>query len=103
MEVVINPKTAKALGFDVPANLSAVRQWSIRSARSNAGWDGRTFLTKRLPKVATEMALNVLAYSMKRVMAIIGVAGIQSSGPSNCPGARNEHAGQSGLKRKAAI
>jgi hypothetical protein len=27
-----------------------------------------------LPKVATEMALNVLAY--KRVMAIIGVAGL---------------------------
>jgi transposase len=34
------------------------------------------FLTKRLPKVATEMALNVLAYNMKRVMAIIGVAGL---------------------------
>jgi hypothetical protein len=32
------------------------------------------FLTKRLPKVAAEMALNVLAYNMKRVMAIIGVA-----------------------------
>ena len=39
--------------------------------------DGAThFLTKRLPKVATEMALNVLAYNMKRVMAIIGVAGL---------------------------
>ena len=35
------------------------------------------FLTKRLPKVATEMALNVLAYNMKRVMAIIGVAGLR--------------------------
>ena len=34
------------------------------------------FLTKRLPKVATEMALNVLAYNIKRVMAIIGVAGL---------------------------
>jgi hypothetical protein len=34
------------------------------------------FLTKRLPKVATEMALNVLAYNMKRVMAIVGVAGL---------------------------
>jgi hypothetical protein len=40
-------------------------------------WMGWThFLTKRLPKVATEMALNVLAYNMKRVMAIIGVAGL---------------------------
>jgi transposase len=38
-------------------------------------WMGAThFLTKRLPKVATEMALNVLAYNMKRVMAILGVA-----------------------------
>jgi hypothetical protein len=34
------------------------------------------FLTKRLPKVATEMALNVLAYNMKRVMAIVGVGGL---------------------------
>jgi hypothetical protein len=34
------------------------------------------FLTKRLPKVSTEMALNVLAYNMKRVMAILGVAGL---------------------------
>ena len=34
------------------------------------------FLTKRLPKVATEMALNVLAYNIKRVMAIIGVGGL---------------------------
>jgi transposase len=40
-------------------------------------WMGWThFLTKRLPKVATEMALHVLAYNMKRVMAIVGVAGL---------------------------
>lgn len=37
-------------------------------------WMGAThFLTRKLPKVATEMALNVLAYNMKRVIAIIGV------------------------------
>ena len=37
-------------------------------------WMGAThFLTKKLPKVATEMALNVLAYNMKRVMTIVGV------------------------------
>ena len=34
------------------------------------------FLRSGLPKVAAEMALNVLAYNMKRVMAIIGVAGL---------------------------
>jgi transposase len=40
-------------------------------------WMGWThFLTKRLPKVATEMALNVLAYNMKRVMVIVGVGGL---------------------------
>src|SRR5580700_7714654 len=40
-------------------------------------WMGAThFLTKKLPKVATEMALNVLAYNMKRVIAIAGVGGL---------------------------
>jgi transposase len=37
-------------------------------------WMGAThFLMKRLPKVATEMALHVLAYNLMRVMNIIGV------------------------------
>jgi transposase len=31
------------------------------------------FLTKRLPKVATEMALHVLAYNLTRVMNIMGI------------------------------
>jgi hypothetical protein len=40
-------------------------------------WMGAThFLTKKLPKVATERALNVLAYNMKRVMAIAGAGGL---------------------------
>src|SRR5690349_3986705 len=40
-------------------------------------WMGAThFLTKKLPKVATEMALNVLAYNLKRVMTIMGVGGL---------------------------
>jgi hypothetical protein len=30
------------------------------------------FLMRRRHKVATEMALNVLAYNMKRVIAILG-------------------------------
>jgi hypothetical protein len=34
------------------------------------------FLTKKLPKVATEMAINVLAYNMKRVMTIMGAGGL---------------------------
>jgi hypothetical protein len=37
-------------------------------------WMGSThFLTKRLKNVSTEMSLHVLAYNLKRVMAIIGV------------------------------
>jgi hypothetical protein len=37
-------------------------------------WMGAThFQTRTLPKVASEMALNVLAYNMKRVMALLGV------------------------------
>ena len=41
-------------------------------------WMGAThFHTRGLPRVATEMALNVLAYNMKRVMAILGVAGLR--------------------------
>jgi hypothetical protein len=31
------------------------------------------FLMKTLPKVATEMALHVLAYNLPRVMNIIGI------------------------------
>jgi hypothetical protein len=37
-------------------------------------WMGAThFLTKRLPNVATEMSLHVLAYNLKRAMQIFGV------------------------------
>jgi hypothetical protein len=39
-------------------------------------WMGSThFLTKTLAKVRTEMSLHVLAYNLKRVMQILGVAG----------------------------
>src|SRR5579864_615314 len=37
-------------------------------------WMGSThFLTKRLPRVRTEMSLHVLAYNLKRVMRIVGI------------------------------
>ena len=40
-------------------------------------WMGSThFQMRRLKNVATEMALHVLAYNMKRVMNILGVAGL---------------------------
>ena len=38
-------------------------------------WMGSAhFLTRRLPNVATEMSLHVLAYNLKRVMSILGIA-----------------------------
>jgi hypothetical protein len=38
-------------------------------------WMGSThFLMRRLPNVATEMSLQVLAYKLKRVMSILGMA-----------------------------
>ena len=37
-------------------------------------WMGSThFLTKTLARVSTEMSLHVLAYNLKRMMAIYGV------------------------------
>ena len=52
--------------------------WSIlRNAQSLDGRDA--FLTKRLPRVGTEMSLHVLAYNLKRVMRIGGVVMNQSS------------------------
>ena len=36
-------------------------------------WMGSThFLTKRLPRVSTEMSLQVLAYNLKRVIKLLG-------------------------------
>ena len=60
-----------------PEKMTMRRQTAEHPFGTIKCWMGAThFLTKRLPKVATEMALNVLAYNMKRVMAIIGVAGL---------------------------
>ena len=57
-----------------PKKMTIRRQTAKHPFGTIKCWMGAThFLTKRLPKVATEMALNVLAYNMKRVMAIIGV------------------------------
>ena len=39
------------------------------------------FLTRRLKNVRTEMALNVLAYNMKRMAALIGVRRLMEAIP----------------------
>ena len=43
-------------------------------------WMGAThFLTRTLDKVRTEMSLHVLAYNLKRMIAILGVAGLMQA------------------------
>ena len=60
-----------------PSKMTLRRQTAEHPFGTIKAWMGWThFLTRTLPKVATEMALNVLAYNMKRVMAIMGVSGL---------------------------
>jgi len=40
------------------------------------------FLTKTLPKVATEMALSVLAYNLTRVMNTVGIKPLMAAIPA---------------------
>ena len=50
---------------------------SIRSIKS---WMGSThFQMKTLKHVGTEMALHVLAYSMKGIMSTLGVSGLMEA------------------------
>ena len=51
----------------------AARQSSIRSAALKMRMGATHFLMRTLPKVATEMALHVLAYNLTRVMNIVGI------------------------------
>jgi hypothetical protein len=44
----------------------------VRASISSMRMGATHFLMKRLPKVATEMALHVLAYNLTRVMNIMG-------------------------------
>src|SRR5450755_110971 len=60
-----------------PEKMAVRRQTAEHPFGTIKCWMGAThFLTKRMPKVETEMALNVLAYNIKRVMMIIGVVGM---------------------------
>jgi hypothetical protein len=50
------------------------RPFRALACRSSKCWMGAThFPMRRLGKVSTEMALNVFAYNMKLVIAIVGV------------------------------
>ena len=56
-----------------PAGDARTPRDSRASLRYAQDADATHFLTKRLPKVATEMALHVLAYNLTRAMNILGV------------------------------
>lgn len=46
-------------------------------------WMGHThFLTRRLGNVGTEMALNVLAYNIKRMISLVGIKGMMAAIPT---------------------
>ncbi len=58
-----------------PDKMGLRRQTAEHPFGTIKAWMGAThFQMRTLPKVTTEMALNVLAYNMKRVMALVGVA-----------------------------
>lgn len=46
------------------------------AGQAEASMGGTHFLMRRLKNVRSEMALNVLAYNIKRMVALLGVRGL---------------------------
>ena len=66
-------------------------------------WMGAThFKTKTLEKVRTEMSLQVLAYNLKRVIALIGVRPLIAAWTALCPSSR-QNAASCGTARTLRI
>ncbi len=65
--------THRPLVQQPPARAGSFRGPIVRSAADFRSLGATHFLTKTLPKVATEMALCVLAYNLTRVMNIVGI------------------------------
>lgn len=60
-----------------PRKMKVRRQTDEHPFGTPKCWMGAThFLTKTLPRVSTEMILHVLAYNLKRMMNIFGIAGL---------------------------
>ena len=58
----------------MPDAMGIRRQTVEHPSGTFKSWMGSThFLTKTLQRVRTEMSLHILAYNMKRVIAIIGI------------------------------
>jgi transposase len=63
-----------------PEKMGVRRQTVEHPFGTIKAWMGAThFQMRTLPNVATQMAPNVLAYNMKRVMAILGVDGLMEA------------------------
>jgi hypothetical protein len=71
--------TASRWSSSLPSRFA--RQTALFVVPPATGHGATHFLMKTLPKVATEMALHVLAYNMKRVMSILGVGGLMECDP----------------------
>jgi transposase len=60
-----------------PTRMQVRRQTAEHPFGTIKSWMGAThFLCRTLPKVSAEMSLHVLAYNLKRVMRIMGTAGL---------------------------
>jgi hypothetical protein len=74
--------------LDLLPDAKAIRRQAVEPPFGTLkAWMGSAhFLTRTLDKVRTEISLDVLAYNMKRVIAIIGVGPLMAapSGPE-CP------------------
>ena len=58
-----------------PEKMRMRRQTAEHPFGTIKAWMGSPhFLTKTLERVSTEMSLHVLAYNLKRVMSLLGVA-----------------------------
>jgi transposase len=81
IDVFINELDLSGLGFEGMAPAATghpayhLRRQTVEHPFGTLkAWMGSThFLTKRLPRVSTEMSLHVLAYNLKSVMRIVGI------------------------------
>ena len=56
-----------------PETMRVRRQTAEHPFGTLKAWMGAThFLTRTLPRIRTEMSLHVLAYNLKRMLAILG-------------------------------
>lgn len=63
-----------------PEAMRTRRQTVVHPFGTLKDWMGAThFLTRTLDRVSTEMSPHVLAYNLKRVMKIIGIADIKAA------------------------